>query len=323
MPTVDKAEADREAQTEHEMIIHDVEAQYQRLSNVAFPMFERNVELCGTRTRPSLEGIWINKYVGGKDFMETMSRAGYGETPTLVAAGAGSALTMAGVMPGDMLTAIDGWPVPPGEDSIKETNKKLDELLKQKSTVRLSLTTKNGARDVDVTPHRICAFNFAIIYSDIVNAGSDGENIVLTTGFVRFAQNDIELATVFGHEMAHNVMQHSEKMKSERLWGGLLDVFTGGISGLIRGRRPGSSTPALESEADYVGLYLMARTGYPVDGAANIWRRMALAEPASTNMKLASDHPPTPERYVLIEKTAAEIDGKVRNGQPLLPEMAK
>ena len=169
MPAVDKAEAAREAETEHEMIIRDIAAQYQRLSNVAFPMLERSTELCQNKTNLSVEGIWANNYAAGKDYKETMARMGYGETATLVATGGGSALTAAGIVPGDTLTAIDGWPVPNGEDSVKQVIQKFDEVLKQHPTIRLSMVTKNGPREIDVTGHPICGFNFAIIYTDIVS----------------------------------------------------------------------------------------------------------------------------------------------------------
>lgn len=322
-PMVSKAETEAEAEKQRELIVHETVQQYRRLWNVAVPMLERNVDLCRDKTRLSLEGNWGNKYSFGDEYESTMTRLGYAATATLAATGSGSALTQAGVGLGDTLVRINGWTVPAGKDAIKQMFEKLDEATKQNPVVHLSLVTTSGPREVDVTAHGICAYDFAILHSDVVNAGSDGEHIVLTTGLMRFAQDDVELATVFGHEMAHNVMGHVGKEKSAKLWTGLLGALTGGVSLLFTGTHPEGDPAELESEADYVGLYLIARAGYSADSAANIWRRVALEHPGSASAKLATDHPSTPERFVFLEKTAAEIDGKISRGAPLVPEFRK
>ncbi len=322
-PMVSKAETEAEAEKQRELIVQEIAQQYQRLWNVVVPMLERNVDLCRDKTKLSLEGNWGNKYSFGDEYESTMTRLGYAATATLAATGGGSALAQAGVEPGDTLIRINGWAVPDGKDAIKQVFEKLQDALKQNAVVHLSLATKRGLREVDVTAHRICAYDFAILPSDVVNAGSDGEHIIVSTGLMRFAQDDVEIATVFGHEMAHNVMGHVDKEKSAKLWTGLLGALSGGVSLLFTGTHPEGDPAEIESEADYVGLYLMARAGYSVDSAANIWRRMALEHPGSASAKLATDHPSTPERFVFLEKTAAEIGGKISRGAPLVPEFRK
>ena len=74
-----------------------------------------------------------------------------------------------------------------------------------------------------------------------------------------------------------------------------------------------------EQEADYVGLYILARTGYPLDGASDVWRLMAAENPAS--IVLRRTHPTAPERFVAIEKTIDEIKAKRAAGLPLFPEL--
>jgi len=52
-----------------------------------------------------------------------------------------------------------------------------------------------------------------------------------------------------------------------------------------------------EREADYVGLYIMALDGWPIDSAPDLWRRMAAQSPGS--IKFASSHPTTAERFAI------------------------
>src|SRR5690606_27078917 len=55
-----------------------------------------------------------------------------------------------------------------------------------------------------------------------------------------------------------------------------------------------------EREADYVGMYAMARTGLPLEDAPTLWRHMAIAHPGS--IQLATSHPTTAERFVRLEQ---------------------
>jgi predicted Zn-dependent protease len=76
-----------------------------------------------------------------------------------------------------------------------------------------------------------------------------------------------------------------------------------------------------EREADYVGLYILARSGHSIRNAPNLWRRMATESPGS--IKFASGHPTTAERYVRLETYITEIERKQASGAPLLPELKK
>ena len=74
-----------------------------------------------------------------------------------------------------------------------------------------------------------------------------------------------------------------------------------------------------EAEADYVGLYMLARAGYETESAANFWRKMAEKMPAQSN-SLTGTHPPTAYRYLMLAKTHAEIEKKKAAKKNLLPE---
>ena len=74
-----------------------------------------------------------------------------------------------------------------------------------------------------------------------------------------------------------------------------------------------------EAEADYVGLYIMARAGRGINDSPRFWRRMGGAVAA---LNIPCDEPPdSPERFVGLTSSVREIDGKRRRGATLLPNL--
>lgn len=178
---------------------------------------------------------------------------------------------------------------------------------------------------------RRCYYYFQLSTDREVNASADGDAVTINYGMLRFIENDDELAGVMGHELAHNLLDHIGAKRDNAtmgaVFGALLDVaaaaegvntrgdFTdvGGYAGSL------GYSPAFESEADYVGLYITARAGYNPRKVAPYWRRLSVAYPESSRGGVT--HPGNPERFVGIQKTADEIEAKKRAKKPLLPEM--
>ena len=166
-----------------------------------------------------------------------------------------------------------------------------------------------------------------------VNAYTDGKSIGITKGMLKFASDD-ELALVLAHELAHCFEKHISKKQRNAILGGLFGAFFDGlVSGLgiptyRQYQRIGQLAGAIsfsqgfELEADYVGLYIMARAGYSTENAANFWRRMAKHDPLRSN-SFTGSHPPTSERYILLSKTHLEIEKKIANGEKLIPNRMK
>ena len=80
----------------------------------------------------------------------------------------------------------------------------------------------------------------------------------------------------------------------------------------------GAWSQSFEAEADYVGLYVLARAGGDLDGATSLWRRMGAANPG--NIEHAGTHPTTAQRFVSINRTIDEIRGRMAAGEALVPE---
>jgi predicted Zn-dependent protease len=74
-----------------------------------------------------------------------------------------------------------------------------------------------------------------------------------------------------------------------------------------------------EAEADYVGMYFMARAGYDIDGVEEFWRRMSAENPRG--IRLAYTHPNNAARFVGLAATGEEIASSQSAGLPLRPRM--
>lgn len=183
-------------------------------------------------------------------------------------------------------------------------NKALQETLK---TEQAEIQIRRGDKtlSVPVTSNLACDYKVSLRMSGAVNAYATGKSIIITTAMMDFAKTDEELALVVGHELAHNTMGHILKIIQNTILSGFATRTT----------RP------FEAEADYVGLYYMARAGYNMDGVETFWRRLGVKNPKS--IVRAKSHPVTPARLLSIRMTAQEINAKRTSGQALLPNALK
>ncbi len=139
-----------------------------------------------------------------------------------------------------------------------------------------------------------------------------GGKIMVYSGLIdKLKLSDAELATVIGHEMAHALREHSREAVSrayaEQLGLGALGALTGiGDSGVQLAGMITQVTFGLprsrvqESEADRVGLELMARAGYDPHAALTLWQKMAQAGGGSTPPFL-STHPSSSTRQADLQ----------------------
>lgn len=176
-----------------------------------------------------------------------------------------------------------------------------------------------------------CSYSLELRGERGVNAYADGQKVVITGPLMEFARSDTHLAFVLAHELAHNIMEHSDSQRGNVLIGAVLgslaDVAAstqgantgGGFGELGANMALMSYSPGFEAEADYIALYILARAGYRIEEAPNFWRAMAQYEPQGIYAR--STHPTTAERFVAMHKTIAEIRTKQRQRLPLMPNM--
>lgn len=322
-PQVDDQLVARERMLQNQLAVERIFKHEERLFRVAWQVASGGRELCEQR-RPGLGMLVMNRYSYGRDWADALTVAkDLGEELKVVSVAPGSPAAVGGLQVGDRLLALGGS-TPRGEKASLEFGKMLATQLQGAGSVSLRVARGGVEQTLDLTARSICGYPVRLASNDAVNAFADGKQVVITTGMMRFTENDQELALVVGHELAHNLMGHIEKQVGNRLLGTLLDaaiaigagVDTRGsftqMAGLVYSKD-------FESEADYVGLYMVALSGYELTDAANFWRRMGVEHPGSINH--ASTHPATPERFVAIDRTIVEIREKQRLGFDLRPEL--
>lgn len=130
-----------------------------------------------------------------------------------------------------------------------------------------------------------------------------GGKIVFYTGIIdRLNLSDAEIAAIMGHEMAHALREHArEKMSRSVATQGVLGIAASalglsngqtqlvGLAGELGLNLPHSRTQ--ESEADKIGLELMARAGYNPAAAVTLWQKMQAADSGGGVPQFLSTHP--------------------------------
>lgn len=118
-----------------------------------------------------------------------------------------------------------------------------------------------------------------------------GGKIVVYEGILPYTENETGLAVVVGHEVAHAIAKHSNERMSQQVLVSVGSEFVNMAvdkqSTLVKSLAPtvfglgvqlGVMLPysrAHESEADHIGLILMAMAGYDPAAAEPFWNRMS------------------------------------------------
>jgi hypothetical protein len=319
---VDDALVVLEAKKQREIALKTQIGYQKRLMRVSYPILEASAPLCEDDIRPTLGIVYVNKYSFQEDFHDTAVRVfGMGEALQIGQVIPGSPGDIAGLKEGDVLVKFMRESVPTGEGAAKEFFGMMMKDIKSEKPVKITVCRNDTLKEIEVIPKDICIYPVVVGRGDEVNAYADGQKVVIAKGMMRFAQKDQELALVVAHELAHNSMHHMDARAKNYLLGSLVDILAAayGINtqGVFGRTAAMAYSKSFEAEADYVGLYIMAWTGLKIENAALFWRRMAAEHPGNIARSHAATHPATPERFVALEKTVEEIQGKIEANLPL------
>lgn len=133
-----------------------------------------------------------------------------------------------------------------------------------------------------------------------------GGKIGVYTGLLNVAENQHQIAAVVGHEIGHVIAKHA----NERVSNSTLIGFGHQAVGQILQANEVAQTPAImqalglglqfgalkysrihESEADEIGLNLMAKAGFRPAESIELWKNMAAQSGALTQPEFMSTHP--------------------------------
>lgn len=320
-------QAEIEAKKQRELALRTLVNDQTRLYRTAYPIRTMSADLCRDTSYTS-GVIFANNVTFGPMFKEAMGTAfALSDVVKTFYVQPGSPAEQAGIRAGDIPVSINGWAVPLGDKADEALNGKLAEWGKTSTPLTIEIIRDNARQTLAITPVKTCAYQAQLSQDDVVNAFADGKVVVITKGMMRFAKDDSELALVIGHELAHNAMKHMNAKQTNQLLGSIFDIVAAAYGINTQGGFGNAAGMAysqeFEAEADYVGLYMIAKAGVNISDAPNFWRRMATDHPSGINENHASSHPSTPQRFLALESTVAEIQGKIANNQPLTPDLKK
>jgi predicted Zn-dependent protease len=189
------------------------------------------------------------------------------------------------------------------------------------------IVRKVGERIAAVANKPEYKWEFTVINDpEMVNAFAvPGGKVAAYTGIFGPARDEAGLAVVLGHEVAHALARHpAERMSQDML------LQLGGVGlGIALGKNPAMANQVLqaygivggvgvalpfgrsqETEADRIGLILMAKAGYDPRVAVDLWQRMETME----KKEAAKGRPPE------FLSTHPGYETRVQNIRSFLPE---
>lgn len=166
-------------------------------------------------------------------------------------------------------------------------------------------------------------WEYKLVEDKAVNAWCmPGGKIVVYTGILPITKDDTGLATVLGHEVSHALANHGQQRMSAGLLQQLGAVGVGvavgnksqetqqlamtayGVTTQFGGMLPFSRNH--ESEADRIGLILMAIAGYNPEQAVTFWERMSANSGGQAPPEFMSTHPSDATRIAQIKALIPE-----------------
>ena len=320
--SIDSEALDAETRLQKKLSLQKVKARYERLQKVGYPILKNSSELC-ENTINSL-GVMFNAYVTSDKYSDIEKEVyEIDDRLLLTYVIPSSSAFKSGLRSNDEIVSINDIKATIDKEKF---HKELEKLRAKSDSLKVIYKRQGEERVATFDPDLICNYPILLVQNDSVNAFANGSQIGITTGMIRFAEEDEQLGLVIAHELGHNIMDHISKLRTNSLLGTIVDlaaayygVNTQGVFGQAGARM---YSQEFEAEADYVGIYYMERAGYSIDNVADFWRDMAVEHPGSINQSHASTHPATPERFLEINAAIEEIKEKKRLNQQLIPNVS-
>lgn len=177
-------------------------------------------------------------------------------------------------------------------------------------------------------------WEIVVFDSEQVNAFAlPGGKIGVYTGLLNVAVNQDQLATVIGHEIAHVLANHSnERLSQSQLANAGLQITDIALGASEYAQYRGLTMAALgvgvqygvilpygrtqESEADIVGLELMAKAGFDPNQSIDLWRNMARASGGNAPPELLSTHPSHGTRIRDLNAKISQLPNTAATSRP-------
>ncbi len=297
------ARADDERRLSHLALDVMIEGQA-RVMGIADRMRIDGADLCGRNVAPVVGAFaadrkTIDDMYRDKDFVDPFIDAGIERweltrQPRILRVVPGLPAAEAGLGPGDLVVAVDG----------KKVRKRvfLDVLRGRgkKGTLQLDVERAGAVQSIPVEVRMGCAIPSRFMHGPDINAFATSfgslTGIYFYSGLLRYFPDDDHLAMIVGHELAHHVLGHTNQPRtSERI----------------------------EAEADYLGLYFAARSGFDISVAPEVEEALARTTPYQSIQWGYYSHPISARRSLEQRAAIEEIEGKRSRGESLVPEKGR
>jgi hypothetical protein len=268
-----------------------------RVAGVAYRLSTANAALCPGALAPQ-SGLVLHsiEQYGLADRDAAARHFALGDRVGVMAVVPGSPAAKAGLVEGDQLVAVNGRDLGTTDTGTAPTRASVDRALAvlgeamARGPVSLRVSGPGGERDVRFVTEAGCQSSVELIPGDAINAWADGFRVMISEGLLRRCANDDDLALVIGHEMAHNLLHHRQRLAAEGVSANRLLPLTAGSAAMRE----------TEEEADRLAVRLAAGARYDLSGAEAFIAR--LLDPA---VPVAATHPARQRRLALLHAAIA------------------
>ncbi|WP_026942684.1 M48 family metalloprotease [Hellea balneolensis] len=280
--------ADYSPRTKNELAFAAILEEHQnyntRLKNVAAPILKTNVALC-PKTKRDI-GISVHTLSDYQPNLQPFAEVLLGASDRLSVRTVrnGSPAYKSGVQQGDMIVGIEGAYMP-GGFTVQRFFKAATQNAFKREKVALNIKRGEKRLTVEVKPETVCDYPANVFFNQRANGHTDGQQIIITSELMKTVPDDVNLALIIAHEMAHAIEGHQRKSKT------------------------------LELKADRMALVLMTRAGFDIDRAITYWKDAA--HPHTEFQKSSKTHPSIAERYENFRQEQARIKKLIAAKKPL------
>ena len=331
LPDINSAQVKEQEERQKKLSYSNFTREFQRTDNITFNINSSNQDIC-EKTDFDLGFKVSNSFaVGEKEAPFYPTELNLGSQLSVVSVSKNSNAFKTGILIGDKVNSINNELLETGKNGLNDYQKKITKLKDQ--LVKIEIYRNGVKKNFEYMLNKVCGFPLVFTRDQIINAFADGKNTYITQGIAEYSRDDNELALVIGHELAHNNRKHIEAKTTNAILGSivgltldLLIIASGGYSNgeytdMLSKIGAQAYSVEFEQEADYAGLYYAKRAGYDISEANEFWTRMGAKNPSSIAHN--STHPATAARFVALRSTVTEINNKIKNGEPLIPNEKK
>lgn len=276
-------------------ILDQYRALNERLENVSARLQIANAPLCPVTVRDA--GYSVHTL---SDYPERLQQVAevllnVDEGLSVRTVRAGSSAARAGVQPGDRLKGLNGQPLPSGLTQQRFYETAAAKAFAAPST-RLMIARNNGAVEpeiisFDLAPETLCGYPAHVVFDEYVNGHTDGRAVWITSELMRTVKDDVNLALIVAHEMAHAIAGHLDLNPTDE------------------------DRKILELTADSMALVMLERAGFDIDQAIAYWMRAD--NPQRMSQSRSFTHPSITQRLGNFEAAKQAINLAKLKGTPL------